>query len=226
MKYIIVTNEWMSAHGLIPLPTMRKNKTGDKIILHEDYFNALFKKDEEGNLVLDEAKVYAHNSSELQDLLNSEEWTGDEQNTNSADYIQIVAINNLMKTTKTNIQNMSLTNEEALNVKDMYPDWKVGIKVNVGEKYNYEDNLWEVVQSHTTQENWKPSLQTLSIWKKVQVEHAGTKEDPIPYEQMMLIENGKYYTQDGVLYVGIMDAPNGYPNDLKDLHTLVQKVEE
>ena len=30
MKYIVVTIEWMSAHGLTPLPTMRKTKDGSK----------------------------------------------------------------------------------------------------------------------------------------------------------------------------------------------------
>ena len=32
--------------------------------------------------------------------------------------------------------------------------------------------------------------------------------------------------QDGVLYRGLMDAPNGYPNDLKDLPTLASVVTE
>lgn len=223
MRFIVVTQEWMSAHGIMPLPTMRKNKTGDKVILHEDFFNALADKDEDGNLILDGAEVYAHNSEEFNTLLASDEWNYGETNTNTPDYIQVAAINNLMKATKTTIQTMTLTNEEALNVKEVYPDWKVDIAVKKGEKYNCDGDLWEVVQDHTTQENWRPSMNTLSIWKKVQVEHKGTLEDPIPFEQGMNIEKDKYYTQEGILYKAIQNA-NAVVYDLKDIPAIVKPI--
>lgn len=124
MKFIVVTIEWMSAHGLTPLPTMRKSKDGSKVILHEDYFNLIAKRDEEGNLLLDGAEVYAHNSVELQNLLSSEEWSYSEEEapTESADFIQVAAARNLMTATKAGIQTMNLTDEESLEVKDMYPE--------------------------------------------------------------------------------------------------------
>ena len=99
------------------------------------------------------------------------------------------------------INTMSLTESEALAVKSLYPEWKAGVDVKKGERYNYEGSLWEVVQDHSTQENWKPSQATLSLWKKVDAgEHAGTVEDPIPYEQGMALYLGKYYSQFGVTY--------------------------
>lgn len=223
MRFIVVTQEWMSAHGLMPLPTMRKNKTGDKVILHEDFFMSLADKDEEDNLILDGAEVYAHNSEEFNTLLASDEWNNTEEITNTPDYIQVAAINNLMKATKATIQTMALTNEEALNVKEVYPDWKVDIAVKKGEKYNCDGDLWEVVQDHTTQENWRPSMQTLSVWKKVQVEHKGTLEDPIPFEQGMNIELGKYYIQYEVIYEAIQNA-NAVVYDLKDIPAIVKPI--
>ena len=131
------------------------------------------------------------------------------------------------------INTMSLTDEQAFEVKDLYPTWgdcvKNGKELPVDFKLTDDDKLYKVLQKHTPQSDWKPA-NTSSLYGLVSdtstEEHAGTLEDPIPYEQMMLIEKGKYYTEDGILYVGLMDAPNGYPNDLKDLPTLASVATE
>lgn len=237
MKFIVVTIEWMSAHGLTPLPTMRKSKDGSKVILHEDYFNLVAKRDEEGNLLLEGAEVYAHNSVELQNLLNSEEWSYSEEDapTESADFIQVAAVRNLMTATKAGIQEMSLTDEEVLEVKDMYPEWggegaEMGKQVEAGFKLRNTGVLYKVLQPHTLQEQWEPGAQgTESLYAVVSAnadeEHAGTLEDPIPYVQNMLIEKGKYYTQYGVTYIGILTTLTGYPQDLKDMPSVAMPVE-
>lgn len=208
MNFIVVTNDWLSAHGIIPLPTMRKSKDGSKIILHEDYFSLIATRDEEGNIDLEGATVYAHNSAELNELLSSDEWTCSEEETptDTADYIQVAAIHNLVTATKSGINTMSMTNNEVLKVKDMYPLWISGIEVKTGEKYLYEDCLWEVRQGHTTQDGWKPSLETASIWKRIDEEHSGTLEDPIPYAAPMELFNGKYYVEDGIIYLCNRDS--------------------
>lgn len=131
------------------------------------------------------------------------------------------------------INTMSLTDEQALEVKDLYPKWvdcvKKGKELPVDFKLTDDDKLYKVLQKHTPQSDWKPA-NTSSLYGLVSAtpteEHAGTLEDPIPYEQMMLLEKDKYYTQDGVLYLCIQGTITGYPNDLKDLASLVQKVEE
>lgn len=129
------------------------------------------------------------------------------------------------------INTYQLTDEQALAVKDLYPKWTDIIGQQLPEGYKLTDDgvLYKVIQQHTAQADWKPSA-TPSLYAVVSAaateEHAGTKEDPIPYVQMMLIEEGKYYTQDGVTYIGLMDAPNGYPNNLADLPTLAQPVTE
>lgn len=45
-------------------------------------------------------------------------------------------------------------------------------------------------------------------------------------EKQLTADYGKYYTQDGVLYLCIQGTITGYPNDLKDLASLVQPVNE
>ena len=131
------------------------------------------------------------------------------------------------------INTMSLTDEQALEVKDLYPTWedcvKKGKELPVDFKLTDDDKLYKVLQKHTPQSDWKPA-NTSSLYGLVSItsteEHAGTLEDPIPYEQMMLLEKDKYYTQDDVLYLCIQSTLTGYPNDLKDMASLVQKVEE
>ena len=131
------------------------------------------------------------------------------------------------------INTMSLTDEQALEVKDLYPAWedclKKGKELPVDFKLTDDGKLYKVLQKHTPQSDWKPA-NTSSLYGLVSItsteEHAGTLEDPIPYEQMMLLEKDKYYTQDDVLYLCIQSTLTGYPNDLKDLVSLVQKVEK
>lgn len=148
--------------------------------------------------------------------------------------IDMTRYNQQMKFATMAVNSMSLTDEQALEVKELFPQWDtlIGQTLPVGFKLLYGGDLYKVLQEHTAQEQWQPGTETASLYALVgtnvpeEGEHTGSREDPIPYEQMMLIEEGKYYVQDGVLYVGIMDANTGFPNDLKDLPTLVQPVTE
>ena len=135
------------------------------------------------------------------------------------------------------INTKELTANEALAHKEWYPYWgeegaEMGKEVPAGFRLRHraegeeEDTLYEVIQKHTLQADWVPGVETASLYKVVSATHAGTREDPIPYEQMMAIEAGKYYTEDGILYVGILTTQTGYPNKLSELFTLVEKVEE
>lgn len=219
MNFIVVTNEWLSARGIITLPTMRKSKDGSRIILHEDYFNLIAPRDEEGNIELGDATVYAHNSAELNDLLSSEEWSYSdaEAPTESADYIQVAAVKNLMAVTKSGINTMALTDAEALKVKDVYPEWKAGIKVNEGERYQYDGLLYKCRKAHTTQAGWEPSIDTASMWEEVSETHSGTQDDPIPYNNNMALEEGKYYVQNGLTYKCTRSTEVPVYANLKDL---------
>lgn len=228
MNFIVVTNDWLSALGIIPLPTMRKSKDGSRIILHEDYFNLIAPRNEEGNVELGDATVYAHNSAELNELLSSDEWTWSEEETptDTADYIQVAAVRNLMAVTKSGINTMALTDTEALRVKDMCPEWAPGIEVKTGYKCQYEGGLWKARQGHTTQEGWEPSMDTASLWERIDEEHAGTLEDPIPYTPPMELFNGKYYTQDGVKYLCNRDSGQALSYNLSELVGLYVEVSE
>lgn len=223
MNFIVVTQEWMSARGLMPLPTMRKNKDGTKIILHEDYFNAFRREDEETGTT-----AYAHNSPELNALLTSGEWAESEEQTDtqSPDYIQVAAVRNLMTATKANIQSYTLTDKEVNRVADLLPDWSelIGKQLATGFKLRYEGKPYRVAQAHTPQSDWKPS-EVNSLYNLIS-NHTGSHADPIPYEHWMLLETGKYYTEFGILYKCKKSPGAGYDSDLSGLAQFVEVVEE
>ena len=149
-------------------------------------------------------------------------WTSDSGVDPSFD--DIVRVKNDIAYIESNINTYNLTDKEAIEVKEMYPKWKEGIEVNVGERYGLNEKLYQVVQAHTTQANWVPDKQS-SLWIEVSYS-AGTKEDPIvwdtdndPFWQGMVLELGKFYIQNGVLYECIRDS--GGVKIVQDLSALV-----
>ena len=223
MNFVVVTNEWLSEKGIIPLPTMRKSKDGSKILLHKDYFNMIARKDEDGNTLLGEMQEYAHNSEELSALLSGEDWAyddGDGTTNASAGYIQAAAIRNMMVATKAGINTLEMTDDESLQVKDLYPQWEeyVDKSLEVGMKVQYDDKLYKVRQDITTVlSNQPPSIATAALYEEINESHTGTSEDPIPYNNNMELVEGKYYSQDGVTYLCTRSTGQAVYNPLKDL---------
>ena len=123
----------------------------------------------------------------------------------------------LISAEKQGINNLGLTDRESLEVMDWFPAWEAGVPLNEGEKVTYNGTLWRVRQTHTSQEGWEPSISTASLFEAVNVEASGTADDPIAYVPPMEIYNGKYYTQEGVLYLCTRDSGTALSHDLSAL---------
>lgn len=104
----------------------------------------------------------------------------------------------------------TLTDEEALNYITLYPDWTVGKDLSVGERIEYENKLYKVVQAHTTQESWTPDL-TPSLFEPIDIINEGTLENPIIAAAGMTYYKDKYYLDetDGKIYLCIRDDSDG-----------------
>lgn len=134
-------------------------------------------------------------------------------------------INKRMQEETANINNYDISDEDALKLKDIYPEWEIGLDVKVNEKYRLGDDLWKVLQAHTTQENYKPSLSTSSLWVRINETNKGTIDDPIPYTPPMEIFNGKYYIQNDITYKCTRDSGIALSHDLSALVGIyVEKV--
>lgn len=133
------------------------------------------------------------------------------------------------------MNSLGLSAVEALEVKDWYPKWgdeglAEGDTVTKGTKFQYEDKLYAVLQDHTILAHYYPSINTASLYVEVTPEYTeegdelGTLENPIPYEGNMVLENGKHYSQDGVVYLCNRDTGNPVYHALKDLVGLYVEI--
>lgn len=110
----------------------------------------------------------------------------------------------------------SLPASDALAVKSLHPAWAVGMELTAGMRVQYADKLYEVLQAHAAQADWTPDA-AVSLFAVVNETHAGTANDPIPYDGNMALVEGLYYTQDGVVYKCTRDTVNPVYAALRDL---------
>ena len=126
----------------------------------------------------------------------------------------------------------SLEDAVALPAVELFPIWKELVektkkaekegkveKVQKGFRFQYNDKLYRTEQpEYTFVEHYVPgSTGTESLFSLVDESHAGSKEDPIPFEKNMEIYEGLYYIQHGVLYRCIRSSGQPLYHDLAAL---------
>ena len=105
----------------------------------------------------------------------------------------------------------SLSDGEAAKWPELFPRWAdhIGETVKPGDRRSDMDesgvlHVYRVNkgQGHTTQENWPPHS-TPAMWAIINVDHAGTQDDPIPAARGMEYTYGLYYKdpEDTKLYL-------------------------
>lgn len=123
-----------------------------------------------------------------------------------------------------------LEDNESLEVKNIYPIWAdlilVGqVEAETGYKFTYKEDLYKCVNANPTfQENWVPGEGTESLYVRIDETHAGTLEDPIPYNGNMILEKDKYYIQNDVIYLCIRDTGTPVYHELSALVGLYVSV--
>ena len=105
----------------------------------------------------------------------------------------------------------SLSDGEAAKSPELFPRWAdhIGETVKPGDRRSDTDesgvlHVYRVNkgQGHTTQENWPPHS-TPAMWTIINVDHAGTQDDPIPAARGMEYTYGLFYKdpEDTKLYL-------------------------
>lgn len=127
------------------------------------------------------------------------------------------------------IDTIKMTNRQANEMRYFYPIWAVGFSeaekarlkaighriyeegdtIEVEEdkpnpRMVYNDELWEILQTHTIYAQYVPSVSTLALYRRVH-EQEGTFDDPVPYKQGMIAWSGQYYQEGEVVYKCIRD---------------------
>ena len=114
------------------------------------------------------------------------------------------------------INTLTVDDNTALRMKDFYPEWAAGTAYSVGFKVRKDGKLWRVLQAHTSQTGWEPE-NAASLWEQINETHAGTIDDPIPYDGNMALTSGLYYMQDWVIYKCTRDTGNPVYHALSEL---------
>jgi hypothetical protein len=117
----------------------------------------------------------------------------------------------------------SLDNKTALEAVELFPSFDALVKKqfvtsNKGFRFRHNGKLYETIQDITAfVAHYIPGEGTESMFALVDVEHSGTINDPIPYSGNMVLVAGKYYSQDGVIYLCNRDTGIPVYNALADL---------
>ena len=119
------------------------------------------------------------------------------------------------------INSLAVDDNTALRMREFYPDWEdiIGQTVEkAGFRFKHGGNLYKTIPAnHTFQADWVPGVGTESLYTRIDETHKGTLTDPIPYAGNMALESGKYYSQNGLVYLCTRDTVNPVYNALADL---------
>lgn len=118
----------------------------------------------------------------------------------------------------------SLEDKEALTCMEFYDRWSPNsVEYPKGYKVKYNGKLYKVQMEHVSQISWTPES-AASLFTVINETHAGTLEDPIPYDGNMELFVDTYYIQDNVVYKCTRDSGIAMHHALKDLIGLYVEV--
>ena len=119
----------------------------------------------------------------------------------------------------TNVENM-------MEVASVFPKYQVGKAYKTKEVFAYGENgvgdpqLYQVLQDHTSAEEWTPDT-AVSLYKKIGVTEEGYPEWVQPLGASDAYNTGDIVSHNGVLYESTIDgnvwSPDAYPQGWKQI---------
>ena len=147
---------------------------------------------------------------------------------------RLTAAARMLEEEKKAFKTLALTPEQMIKHQRFAPAWgediKEGDALVKGDKFTCEGKLYAVLQDHTVLAINAPSIATASLYVEVTPDYTeggeelGTLENPIAYNGNMALEQGKYYEQEGVVYLCTRDTGVAVYNALKDLVNIYVEV--
>lgn len=90
---------------------------------------------------------------------------------------------------------MSLSDEQALDIPEAFPNWASGKSYEIGERVRYGEKLYKCIQAHSAQADWTPDV-VPALWVEV------SPEGVIPAWHQPTGAHDAYNTGDKVMYGG------------------------
>lgn len=113
-----------------------------------------------------------------------------------------------------------IEDKEALDRAIVIYNWDkyIGKSLKTGQVVVHDERVYRVRQDiPIVLDKQYPSLDTAAIYEVIELVATGEKDDPIKYEPPMEIFEGKYYTQDDVLYLCNRDSGIALSHNLSSL---------
>ena len=104
-------------------------------------------------------------------------------------------------------QAQTMSDEEAISVPFAYPRWKSGEDYTTGERVRYGEDLYKVLQAHTSQDDWTPD-NAPSLFAQILPGQEGSDEEIGEWVQPGSTNpymKGDKVTHNGKTWVSIID---------------------
>ncbi len=107
------------------------------------------------------------------------------------------------------------TDDEALEMRVLYPDFAAGVEYKTGDRINYGGHFYKVLQDHTSAVEWIPPA-AASLYAQIADPAAEWPEYEQPTGAYDTYEKGDKVTYKGFHYISKMNAnafsPDAYPD--------------
>lgn len=130
------------------------------------------------------------------------------------------------------INTLAVDDATALRMMAFYPDFDELVKrkytaEKAGYKFRHGDVLYKTAQPNIAfVSHYQPGVGMESMYTRIDEVHDGSEIDPIPYASNMVLEQGKYYTEGGVLYYCYNSSGNAVHGALAHMAAFVKVVSE
>lgn len=118
---------------------------------------------------------------------------------------------------------ISLTDEDALQAAELFQQWVVGHAYVVGERLQYKNVLYRVVQAHTSQADWTPDI-TPALFVVVSLDEWPEFVQPTGAHDAY--KKGDKVTFENKVYESTIDSnvwsPAAYPAGWKEIEAVKQ----
>ena len=107
------------------------------------------------------------------------------------------------------VKEEKLTEDELIDLAEMYPRWKLDTEYKAGQIISYHNKLYEVLQDHTSQEDWSPDVAE-SLFTNVMPEGV-IPEWEQPSGSHDAYNEGDKVTHNGEVWISMIDANTWEP---------------
>lgn len=105
-----------------------------------------------------------------------------------------------------------LTDEQAQQVPQVFPEWTVDIYYAFGKRVRYNDKLYRCEQGHTSEEGWEPGTAT-ALWTRIAAE--GEILDWVaPTGSQDAYNKGDKVRYNGKIWISVYDGANVWAPDV------------